>query len=127
MIVGLGVDLVQVDRLAANLKRETFKKKVFAPAEITACSRLKNAAECYAGKFAAKEAFMKAIGSGLRQGVWFSQIQVLDQASGAPSITVTGKAFQALQALGPASIHLSISHTAGFAVAVVILERWDEA
>jgi holo-[acyl-carrier protein] synthase len=127
MIVGLGLDLVDVRKLASSLKRESFRGKVFTPAEIAACSRLKNPAECYAGKFAAKEAFLKAIGSGLRQGIWFSQIQVLGKASGEPSIKVTGEAQRILQSLGSISVHVSISHTSGFAAAVVVLEKGHEA
>ena len=126
MIVGLGLDLVDVRKLASSLKRESFRRKVFTPAEIAACSRLKNSSECYAGKFAAKEAFMKAIGSGLCQGTWFSQIQVLGKATGEPSITLTGEARRIFQSLGSISVRVSISHSSGFAVAVVVLEKMDK-
>lgn len=123
MILGMGVDLVSIDRLAESLKSEAFKRKVFLPSEIADCEQFANSAERYAGKFAAKEAMMKALGAGMRQSVGFQQIEVLTAESGAPFLQVSGKAADLLAALGAEHFHVSISHTAGMAVAVAVLEK----
>jgi holo-[acyl-carrier protein] synthase len=104
------------------VKSESFQGKVFTPSEIEFCELLANPAEHYAGKFAAKEAFMKAIGKGIRQEVWFTQIDVLNGETGAPCVQVNGEAEKTLLSLGVESVYISISHTGGMAVAVVILE-----
>ena len=123
MIVGIGVDLVSIERLAGSLESEAFKRKVFLPGEIADCERFANFAERYAGKFAAKEALMKALGAGIRQAVGFQQIEVRTAESGVPKILVSGKAADMLTAMGVEQIHVSISHTAGMAVSVVVLEK----
>ena len=84
---------------------------------------MSNSAERFAGKFAAKEAFMKAIGKGIRQEVWFTQIEVLNHETGQPYIQVTGEAEASLLALNIKTVHVSISHTKHHAAAVVILEN----
>lgn len=122
MIAGIGIDLVSIPDLKKKLENAAFRRKVFTPEEQANCDGVKNAAERYAGKFAAKEALMKAIGKGIRQGVWFTQITVLNQETGAPYIEVTGKAKETLTAMENAKIHVSISHTSELATAVVILE-----
>ena len=123
MILGLGLDLVDVRKMKSSLRRDSFKTKAFTPSEIACCSGRRNAAECYAGKFAAKEAFVKAIGCGMREGIWFTQIQVLGDAGGEPSITVTRELERMFQALGSVTVRVSITHTSGFAAAVVVLEK----
>ncbi len=122
MIIGIGVDLVSIKKMAVSIKSDAFKRKVFTPAEIESCESVVNIAECYAEKFAAKEAFMKAIGKGIRQEVWFTQIEILNHETGAPHIQVNGNAEQISLALGAKNIHISISHTDGMAVAMVVLE-----
>ena len=122
MIVGMGIDLVSIDRLAESLQSEAFKRRVFSALEIEQCEDAANSAERFAGKFAAKEAMMKAIGKGIRQSVWFTQIEVLNQESGKPGITAHGEAERTLNTLGVDRVHVSISHTGEMAVAVVILE-----
>lgn len=123
MIVGLGIDLVAIQKIAKSAQSESFRHKVFSAAEIASCEQIKNSAEHYAGKFAAKEAFMKAIGKGIRQEVWFSQIEVLNHDTGEPYIQVNRRAESALRELGAQKIHVTISHHDGMAVAVVILEK----
>lgn len=123
MIAGVGIDLVSVGQLAGNLQHKAFIQRVFTPAEIVDCERFSNSTERFAGKFAAKEALMKAIGKGIRQEVWFSQIEVLNRENGAPYLQASGEAEKALSALGVEKVHVSISHTAGMAVALVLLER----
>jgi holo-[acyl-carrier protein] synthase len=123
LIVGMGLDVIEVGRIAPNIEREAYLRKVFTPAEIEDCHRSLNAAERFAGKFAAKEAFMKALGAGLRQGIWFSQIEVLNEDSGQPHLAVSGTSRELLASRAVATIHLSISHTAELAIAIVILEK----
>jgi holo-[acyl-carrier protein] synthase len=118
MIVGLGVDLVALDALSHEAR-----KSAFTQAEQDEASASPRPEETLAGKFAVKEALMKALGAGIRQGVWFSQIEVLHQPSGALSIGLAGEAERHLEALGIVRVHATVSHTRGWAVAVVILEQ----
>jgi holo-[acyl-carrier protein] synthase len=122
MILGIGIDITEIKKIEESIRSETYQRKVFTPAELKAVDGFKNKAEHLAGKFAAKEAFMKAIGAGIRQEVWFSQIEVLNDEFGKPYIKVSGEAETRLQERGAKHIHISISHSGGMAVAVVILE-----
>ncbi|MBT3313075.1 MAG: holo-ACP synthase [Anaerolineae bacterium] len=121
MIIGIGVDLVSIEKIAESIKSEAFRRKVFTSAEIESCESIANATERYAGKFAAKEAFMKAIGKGIRQEVWFTQIEVLNHGTGAPYIQVSGEAEKTSLLLGVEKMHISISHAEGMAVAMIVL------
>jgi holo-[acyl-carrier protein] synthase len=123
MIAGIGIDLVEVDKIARSIDSETYLRKVFTEAEIEECRSVSNAGERFAGKFAAKEAFMKAVGRGIRQGVWFTQIEVLNEASGAPYVRVMGEVEASLTQSGVKNIHVSVTHTKSTAAAVVILEQ----
>lgn len=123
MIVGIGIDLISVAKIAESVKSEAFWRKVFTHAEIESCESVANSAERYTGKFAAKEAFMKALGKGIRQEVWFSQIEVLNLETGVAYFVVRGDTERTLSALGAEHVHVSISHTEGMAVAVVVLEE----
>ena len=122
MILGIGIDLVVINEIEESIQSESFVHKVFTPAEMQAVERYRNKAEHLAGKFAVKEAFMKAIGAGIRQEVWFTQIEVLSDESGKPQVQVRGEAGKRLEAVGAKQVHVSISHAGGMAVAVVILE-----
>jgi holo-[acyl-carrier protein] synthase len=123
MIVGIGIDLMEVEKIEKDIQSEHYLRKVFTEAEIAGCNSMINSAERFAGRFAAKEAFMKAIGKGLRQEVWFTQIEILNHENGQPYIQVNGKAQISLIALGVKNIHVSITHTKQYAAAVVILEK----
>jgi phosphopantetheine--protein transferase-like protein len=123
MIRGIGIDITEIEKIAQSIESKAFQRKVFTPAELESCSGIKNKAECLAGKFAAKEAFMKALGAGIRQKVWFMQIEVLNDASGKPIVHVSGEAEKQLTENGAKQIHISISHSGGLAVAVVILDE----
>lgn len=123
MIIGIGIDITEIEKFAKNIEGDAFQRKVFAPAELESCSGTKNNADCLAGKFAAKEAFMKALGAGIRQEVWFTQIEVLNDESGKPIVNVSGEAQKRLEESGAKQVHVSISHSGGMAVAVVILEK----
>lgn len=123
MIVGIGIDIVDLADFAGRLQQPGFIRKVFSAAEIELCEQYAAPAEHYAGKFAAKEATMKALGAGIRQGVWFTQIEVLNETSGRPFVRLQGAGARRAEALGAGTIHATLSHTLGLAVAVVILER----
>jgi len=122
MIIGIGIDLVSINDFSQKLKSRSFIGKVFTETEIAYCESFASSSEHFAGKFAAKEAFMKAIGKGIQQGVWFQQIEVKNKQTGAPSLAITRQALEISNELGVAEIHLSISHSDGYAVALVILE-----
>src|SRR5687767_5858402 len=113
MIVGIGIDSTEIERIAKSIESEAFQRKIFTPAELESCGEIKNSAGCLAGKFAAKEAFMKALGAGIRQEVWFTQIEVLNDASGKPYVSASGEAERLLQVSGAKQVHISISHSGG--------------
>jgi holo-[acyl-carrier protein] synthase len=123
MITGIGIDVIEVKKIARSIHSELYLHKVFTEAEIEECKLASNSAERFAGKFAAKEAFMKAIGKGIRQGVWFTQIEVLNEESGAPYIRVHGEIESSTKKSDVKNIHVSITHTQSTAAAVVILEQ----
>ncbi len=123
MIAGIGIDLIEVEKIAASIGSEVYLRKVFTEAEIEECRSVSNSAERFAGKFAAKEAFMKAVGKGIRQGAWFTQIEVLNEESGAPYVRVNGEMESSMKELGVKTIHVSVTHTKSTAAAVVILEQ----
>ena len=126
MICGIGVDLVRVDRLARALQRygERFLRRVFTDREIAYCQgRAKQGVYQFAQRFAAKEAFSKALGVGLRQGgIRWREVEVLPDPRGKPEIQVTGRAAQLCQELGVRGMHLSLTDEDNLAVAMVVLE-----
>ena len=124
MIVGTGVDIAEVPRIREAVGRfgERFLKRVFTPEEIRYCTSKANTEERLAARFAAKEAAMKAIGTGLRHGVTWQDVEVVRQLGGRPGLRLSGKAAEFAAALGCQRIHLSLSHTEDQAIAHVILE-----
>ena len=125
MIVGLGSDLVAVPRVAAALAAhgERFARRVYTPAEAAYCSGRPQAAESYAARFAAKEAFFKAVGVGWpNRGMRWVDVEVVRAASGAPSLVLAGAAAEILGLRGGRRVHLTMSHTAEWAMATVVLE-----
>lgn len=123
MILGLGIDLMEISKMEESLHSNAFVRKVFTDAEVMECRLMENVVERFAGKFAAKEAFMKALGKGIRQGIWFTQIEVLNAESGAPYIRISD---ELKHMIGGAKIHVSVTHTRQTAGAVVILEGEDD-
>ena len=126
MIVGVGVDLVEVPRIAEALAHPRwgarFEARVFCPGEIAYCRRRRATAQSFAARFAAKEAVMKALGRGyLGGGIGWRQIEVVRER-GRPSVTLSGRARQRADEIGIARLHLSLTHTAAFAVAYVVAE-----
>ena len=129
MIVGTGIDIAEVGRIAASIKRfgRRFLERVFTPDEIRYCESKANKAERYAGRFAAKEAAMKAIGTGWSRGVTWQDVEVVRAPGGRPTVVFHRKAAEFFQRLGAARAQLSITHTAEMAMAQVILESKDSA
>ena len=125
MIVGTGIDVAEVDRIAASVERfgRRFIERVFTEAEIRYCESKANKAERYAARFAAKEAGMKAIGTGWSRGVRWRDIEVQRQPGGRTTVAFHGKAGEYFAELGAEQAHLSLTHTKGMALAVVVLER----
>ena len=124
MIVGTGVDLAEVPRIRASIERygEKFIRRIYTPAEIAYVERKANKYERYAARFAAKEAGMKAIGTGWRRGVTWQDFEVANLRSGKPTLLLHGVAAGFAEKLGVKNISLSITHTAELGMAHVILE-----
>jgi holo-[acyl-carrier protein] synthase len=124
LIIGMGVDIVEVDRIQAAIKRhgEAFLRRVFTTQEREYCERYKKKYERYAGRFAAKEAAMKALGTGWRRGVRWADLEVVREKSGRPTLALSGEAGKIAQQLGVKHIALSITHTESQALAQVIFE-----
>ena len=124
MILGTGIDIVEVPRIAQSVDRfgERFLTRIFTPSEIRYCESKANSVERFAARFAAKEAAMKAIGTGMRGGVRWQDFEVGREPSGRPTMLLHGRAAQVAAALGAHRTHLSVSHTEQYAVAYVLLE-----
>jgi holo-[acyl-carrier protein] synthase len=124
MIVGTGVDIAEVPRVAAAIERfgERFLKRIFTENEIRYCESKANKVERYAARFAAKEAALKAIGTGWKRGVAWKEVEVTREPGGRPTMTFHGKAAEFAAKLGMKRAHVSLSHTAEHAIAQVILE-----
>ncbi|HXV75195.1 MAG TPA: holo-ACP synthase [Candidatus Polarisedimenticolaceae bacterium] len=125
MIVGLGIDLVEVRRLAAALERHggRFASRVYTARERADCATRGDRVLALAARFAAKEACLKALGTGWRDGLGFRQIEVTRGPTGAPRVRLTGAAAARAGQLGVDAIHVSLTHQATVAAAVVVLER----
>ncbi len=124
MIVGTGIDIAEVDRIANSIERfgRRFLERVFTADEIRYCESKANKAERYAARFAAKEAAMKAIGTGWNRGVTWRDVEVRRAPGSRPTIEFHNKAGEFFRQLGAVRAHLSITHTKDSAMAQVILE-----
>ena len=122
MIIGIGTDIIEVDRVARAISKEAFKKKVFSVREISYCESQKKE-ESFAARFAAKEAFFKALGTGWRDGMGITEVEILNDELGKPEIHLSGKAKEVFEQKGGTHIHLSLSHIKTQAIAFVILEQ----
>lgn len=122
MIIGIGTDITEIKRIKeaiqTNLK---LADRLFTPSEIAYCRKKSNSFESFAARFAAKEAVSKALGTGFRNYKW-TEIEVVKDSLGKPSIVLTGNALKQAESLGGKSIHVSLSHSKDYAVAMVILE-----
>lgn len=122
MIIGIGVDLVKIERIEkAGKNRNGFLERVFTSREREYCSRQKYPAQHFAGRFAAKEALLKAIGTGWSGGVKWTDMEVLHGEGGGPIVNIAGRVKDLMDLRGVKQILLSYSHDEGYAVAQVVL------
>jgi holo-[acyl-carrier protein] synthase len=124
MILGTGVDLAEVDRIRHSVENygERFLQRVYTAREIAYVQRKANKYERYAARFVAKEAGMKAIGTGWRGGVRWQDFEVVNLPSGRPTLLLHGVAAEVANRMGVKNVQLSLTHTAAMAMAHVILE-----
>lgn len=124
MIVGVGIDLVAVGRLESALAAwgERFERRVFTAGERTYCRHQRRPGLAFAARFAAKESFSKALGTGLADGLRWTDVEVVLDQAGAPGLALTGAARALAERRGADRLHLSLSHDREFAIAVVVLE-----
>ncbi len=124
MIYGTGVDIVDISRFERFLREgnDALFQRLFTPAEIDYCSPKRRSAQHYALRFAAKEAFVKALGTGLREGMAWREMEVVNDATGKPELRLTGRAADLFRERGLLRSFLSLSHDANVAVAFVVLE-----
>ena len=125
MIVSIGIDIVEVYRIRETISRTPrFTERVYTEAERAYCeAKGAAAAQSYAARFAAKEAFLKALKTGWRGKITWQDIEIQSDADGVPTLNIEGEARKILETLGANKIHLSLSHTTEHAVAQVILEK----
>lgn len=126
MIVGIGIDIIEVKRIKDVMERhgDYFFKRIFTEKEIEYCNaRKKNAVLHFAGRFAAKEAALKALGTGLTGGISWTEIEIENAISGKPRLVFSGKAKEAFDLIGGKKTHVSISHSKGYAAGQVIIEK----
>ncbi len=123
--VDIGTDLIEIDRVEAAMRRHPkgFGKRVFTKAENDYCAKRKNAFVHYAGRFAAKEAVLKALGTGLRGGICWTDVAIINDALGKPIVALSGKALQIAKKKGMRQLDISITHCKGMANAVAVLLR----
>ncbi len=124
MITGVGIDMIEVERVAAKISKEAgFRELVFSENEISYCETKSNKFEHYAARFAAKEAFFKAIGSGWLDGTSFHEIEISNDEAGKPGLILLGATRNELIFLGDIKISVSLSHIKTMATAIVIIEK----
>lgn len=124
MIIGVGIDLVEIARIAAMLARwpQRFVARVFTPEEIAACEPRSSPAAALAARFAAKEAFAKALGTGVDKNFSWQDFAVHNASNGKPLPRLSARLAARLQNV---TVHVSLSHAEHYATAVVILEKFD--
>lgn len=125
MIVGCGVDMMEIARIAETLERfgDRFCERVYLPGEILYCRGKRNAAESFAARFAAKEAAAKALGTGIQSGVGWRDIEIVRASTGKPSLLFHGRAAARAQQMGVANAVVSLTHSRTHALAYVLLEH----
>lgn len=124
MIAGLGIDMIEVERVAVKIsKNNGFTELVFSEKEIAYCESKANKFEHYAARFAAKEAFLKACGTGWTSGSSFNEIEITHDSEGKPQISLLGQTASLVTKIGINKIFVSLSHLKSMASAVVIIEK----
>ena len=124
MIIGTGIDIAEIARFEKFVaeNNHALLKRLFTPLELEYCSARRLAAQHYALRFAAKESFLKALGTGLRDGINWLDMEISNDDLGRPILGLSGTAAEKFVAAGGEQCHLSLSHDAGCAIAMVILE-----
>jgi len=123
MIIGIGTDIIAVARIGRLIERNPrFVEKVYSASEQEYCQSKANPAQSYAARFAAKEAFMKALGTGWDEGICWAEIEVINNDKGKPEIVLRGATLRYFAARKLDRIHLSLSHEKEYAIATVIVE-----
>jgi holo-[acyl-carrier protein] synthase len=122
MIIGIGTDIAEVHRIAKSIEKDGFKEKVFSKSEIIYCETKTNKAENFAARFAAKEAFFKALGTGWRGGMSFNEVEVWNDELGKPTLNIVGQTAEIIKERNIKIIHVSLSHIKDVAMATVVLE-----
>ncbi len=123
MVVGLGIDIVEVRRISQALQSgDTMAKRVFTPPELEYCLGRKNRYQHFAGRFAAKEAALKALGTGWQEGIRWQDVEVVPGEKGKPELNFYGRAKEIFEARGARSAFVTITHASEYAVAAVVLE-----
>ena len=123
-LFGVGTDIIRVNRLRKSLKKKPFLSRIFSDEEIIKCKRTKNNSNCFAKRFAAKEAFSKALGTGISKGINFNEIVILNEKSGKPYIkliNITKKIVERKKKKKNYKISLSIADEKDYAVAFVTI------
>jgi holo-[acyl-carrier protein] synthase len=122
-IYGIGTDIISVDRIKKSMRSKIFLNRIFSDEEITKCYKLSNSNNCYAKRFAAKEAFAKALGTGISNGINFNEIIVMNKNNGKPFIKLKGKTMQIIKRRLKKryKIYLSLSDEKKYAVAFVTI------
>ena len=124
MIAGLGTDMIEVERVAVKIAKESgFRELVFSKTEIDYCEAKANKFEHYAARFAAKEAFFKAAGTGWLDGTAFNEVEITNDDKGKPVLALLGQTAVTLAAMNFKNIFVSLTHLKNIASAVVIIER----
>ena len=121
MILGIGTDIIEVERVKNAVEKPEFKAKVFTEREIAYCDQAPNA-ERFAARGAAKEAFFKALGTGWRNEMEITDVEVINDELGKPEIVLSGNVLDVFNAMGGKKIHVSLSHIKATAIAYVIIE-----
>jgi holo-[acyl-carrier protein] synthase len=124
VILGVGIDHVEIERIRALLERKPGRaaERLFTERERERCASRTRPAECYAARFAAKEAFVKALGTGLTEGISWKDMEVRVTPNGRPALALSARALDVFQGMGGEHVHVSFSHDGGSATAVVIIE-----
>jgi holo-[acyl-carrier protein] synthase len=125
MVLGLGTDLIEIERVQASMDRfgERFLDRVFTEGEIAYCMRKKQSAESFAARFAAKEAGAKALGTGISRGVSWKEIEVRREIGQRPTLHFSGRAQELADAIGVRRVQLSLSHSRKLAMAMALIEN----
>ncbi len=124
MIYGIGTDIVAIERFQRFIDsgNTAIIERLFTAAERSCCEKRKDAPSCLAARFAAKEAFLKAVGTGLRDGISWLDMEVANDFKGKPELKLSGKAAELFKERGLMRIHLSLSHDGGNSIAMVVVE-----